>query len=92
MDFADLVDHARVKENALGERGLARVDVRGDPDIAGPLERERALGRIRIIGSGFGLKRGGHGRDRLRSRQTEAQQPLTKCCCRSCLYVPCKHD
>jgi hypothetical protein len=37
-----LVDAARIEEDALGRRGLARVDVGHDPDVAGLLERERA--------------------------------------------------
>jgi hypothetical protein len=43
------VDHARVKQNALGDCRFARVDVRGDPDIPRPLERELAIRRIRIL-------------------------------------------
>ena len=35
VDLADLVGLARVVENALGRGGLARVDVRHDPDVAG---------------------------------------------------------
>ena len=72
MHLTDLVDHARVKENALGQRRLARVDVRGNSNVARPLERKGSVGRIGIGRLGFGLKRGGHGRDRLCSQQAEA--------------------
>ncbi len=48
MHFTDLVDHAGVKKNALGQRRLAGVDVRGNADVARPLERELAVRRIRI--------------------------------------------
>ncbi len=42
VHLAHLVDAAGVEEDALGGRGLARVDVGHDPDVAGLLERERA--------------------------------------------------
>ena len=48
VHFADLVDHAGVKKNALGQRRLAGIDVRGDADVPRPLERELAVRRIRI--------------------------------------------
>ena len=54
MHFADPVDHAGVKQDALGQRGLARVDVRGNPDVAGALQRILALGMVRIYGHGSG--------------------------------------
>ncbi len=38
VDLADLVGAAGVVEDALGRRGLARVDVGHDPDVAGLLE------------------------------------------------------
>jgi hypothetical protein len=34
------VDHAGVKQHALGDRGLAGVNVRSDPDVARPLQRK----------------------------------------------------
>ena len=43
MHFADLVNHAGVEKNALGQGGLAGVDVRAYPDIAGALQREGAI-------------------------------------------------
>src|SRR5690606_6081372 len=43
MNFAHLVNDARVKENALGSGGLARVNVRGDANVARPLHRERPV-------------------------------------------------
>ena len=39
VDLADLVVHARVVENALGRRRLARIDVGHDSDVARLLER-----------------------------------------------------
>ncbi len=44
VDLAHLVDAARVEEDALGRRGLARVDVGHDPDVPGLLEGKRARG------------------------------------------------
>ena len=38
MDLADLVGSAGVVEDALGRRGLTRVDVRDDADVASVLE------------------------------------------------------
>ena len=43
MHLTDLVDHAGVKKNALGQRRLAGINVRGDADVARPLERELAV-------------------------------------------------
>ncbi len=43
VHLADLVDHAGVEKDALGQRGLAGVDVRGDADVARPLQRVGAL-------------------------------------------------
>ena len=43
VHLADLVGLARVVEDALGRRGLARVDVRHDPDVAGLFEGELSL-------------------------------------------------
>ena len=40
MDFAHLVVDARVVQDPLGSRGLARVNVGHDPDVAGPGEGE----------------------------------------------------
>ena len=42
VDLAHLVGAAGVVEDALGRRGLARVDVGHDPDVPGLLERELA--------------------------------------------------
>ena len=47
VHLAHLVDRAGVEKDALGRRRLARVDVRGDADVARPLQRERAVRRIR---------------------------------------------
>ena len=33
MHFADLVDHAGVKKDTLGQRGLACINVSGDTDV-----------------------------------------------------------
>jgi len=46
VHFTDLVALAGVVENALGRRGLASVDVRHDPDVAGSLEWVFALGHV----------------------------------------------
>jgi hypothetical protein len=40
VDLADLVADAGVEEDALGGRGLARIDVRHDADVAAALEGE----------------------------------------------------
>ena len=48
VDFTDLMDHAGVKKDALGQRRLAGVNVRGDPDVPRLFERELAVRRIRI--------------------------------------------
>ena len=64
VHLADLVDHAGVKKNALGQSGLAGVDVRADADVARALERERAVGRIRVRGGGCGGG-GGHEKERV---------------------------
>jgi hypothetical protein len=42
VDLADLVVLARVVEDPLRRRGLARVDVGHDPDVAGSVERRGA--------------------------------------------------
>ena len=34
VDLANLVDHACIKQDAFGESGLPRIDMRGDPDVA----------------------------------------------------------
>ena len=39
VHLTDLVDHAGVKKDALGQRRLAGIDVRGDADVPRPLER-----------------------------------------------------
>ena len=44
VHLAHLVGAAGVVEDPLGRRGLARVDVGHDPDVADALERELALG------------------------------------------------
>ena len=46
VDLADLVGLAGVVEDALGRRGLARVDVGHDADVAGALEGKFALGHL----------------------------------------------
>ena len=53
MHVAHLVDHAGVKQNALGDRRLAGIDVRGDADVARPLERKLAIRRVWIRGGFF---------------------------------------
>src|SRR5476649_2735851 len=65
VDLAHLVDGAGVEKDALGRRGLARVDMRGDADVPRPLERKRPRGRVdgrnlRLV-SDDGYLRSGHG-------------------------------
>ena len=43
VHFADLVRHAGIEQDALGRRGLARVDVRGDPDVPVSLDGCRCV-------------------------------------------------
>ena len=50
VDFADFVNHPCIEQDPLGERRLARVNVRGDPDISGALEHVLAVWTIRIHG------------------------------------------
>jgi hypothetical protein len=45
--LADLVDLLRVEEDPLGHRRLAGVDVRDDPDVPGPLQRDVDPGAVR---------------------------------------------
>jgi hypothetical protein len=42
MDLAGRVDASSMEQHALGQRGLARVDVRDDPDIANTLDFDSA--------------------------------------------------
>ena len=63
VHFADLVALAGVVEDALGRRGLARVDVGHDADVAGALEGKFALGHLStslcwVLLSGCVLRRG----------------------------------
>ena len=46
IHVADLVDQARVKEDTLGGRRFAGVNVRGNADVAGTFEGVFAGGRI----------------------------------------------
>ena len=48
VHLADLVDHAGVEKNPLGEGRLARVDVRRNPDITGAFEHMLAFWTVRI--------------------------------------------
>jgi hypothetical protein len=43
VDLAHLVGAARVVEDPLGRRGLARIDVGHDPDVPDAVERNRLL-------------------------------------------------
>ena len=43
VHLADLVDHPGVKQNALGQRGFAGINVGGDTDVACALQRKRAV-------------------------------------------------
>ncbi len=46
VHVADLVDEAGVKKNALGRSRLARVNVRGDADVARPFHRVLTARRV----------------------------------------------
>src|SRR5690606_25708569 len=50
VHLTDFVDHARVKKDPLREGRLARVNVRGDPDIPGALEHVLTVWTVRIHG------------------------------------------
>ena len=49
IHVADLVNQARVEEYPLGRRGLAGINVRGNPDVAGAFERIGPPGCIRLF-------------------------------------------
>ena len=49
VDRPHAVDAARVIEDALGGRGLARVDVGDDADVAQELEAGPGLGRGLVV-------------------------------------------
>ena len=54
VHLADLVDHAGVEKNAFGGGRLAGVDMSGDADVACALQREGAVGGVRVRGVGRG--------------------------------------
>ena len=60
VHFPDLVDHPRVEEDALGERGLPGVDVRRNPDVPRPLKRIRSI-RTVVVGRHGGMGSGDPG-------------------------------
>src|SRR4051794_36562011 len=49
VDLTDLVVDTGVEEDALGRRGLARVDVRHDPDVAGLGELGLVVGHLLLL-------------------------------------------
>ena len=55
VHFPDLVDHAGVKENALGNRCFTGVDMRRDPDVPRPFQRKLAIRRVWIFRRGVYL-------------------------------------
>ena len=59
VDLADLVVDARVVQDALGRRGLARVDMGHDPDVPGTGQGELSFGGSvsHSIASGSSLSR-----------------------------------
>ena len=61
MDLADLMDHPSIKENSLGQRGLASINVRSNSNVSRPLKRILTVWRIRI---------GNHGK-RIRHNEME---------------------
>ena len=56
VHLTDLVGAAGVVEDALGRRGLARVDVSHDPDVAGLFEGEFACHLCVLRGGSFGVR------------------------------------
>ena len=57
VDLADLVRHARVEQDALGGRGLPRIDVRGNPDVPIALDWGRACHSDRSVRTRRGTRR-----------------------------------
>ena len=49
VHLAHLMDHAGVKQDALGDRRLAGVDMRRDPDVPRSFQRKLAIRRIWIF-------------------------------------------
>ena len=68
VDLADVVRAARVEQDALGRRGLARIDVRHDPDVAGHAD-------LTSVGW-FGCRCGGHGEKRERDESDLGDEVL----------------
>ncbi len=50
MGFTNLVNHAGVEKDTLGQRGFAGVNVSGNTDIAVTLKGSLAIGIIYVIG------------------------------------------
>ena len=48
VHLADLMDHAGIEKNPLGQCCLARVDMGANPDITGAIQRKGAIRGIRI--------------------------------------------
>ena len=55
VDLAHLVAPAGDVQDALGDRRLARIDVRDDPNVPGPQDRSFVLGLAHSIGTRLGL-------------------------------------
>jgi len=53
MDLPDLVVTAGVIEDALGQRGFARVDMGHDPDVSGPAQRDFPQMMQRVVVAHF---------------------------------------
>jgi len=49
VHLAHLVNHAGIKQHALGDRCLAGIDMRGDPDVPRSFQRELAIRRVWIF-------------------------------------------
>ena len=68
VNFAHLVDGAGVEKDTLGRGRLARINVRGDANVARPLEGKRAVlgvgrGNLRFLGDDGDVGHSdGHGR------------------------------
>ena len=84
VDLADLVVAARVVEDPLGGGGLARVDVRHDPDVAGLGQGVSLVRHCRAswAGSGGRCRRGFDSLER-RQAATGRQGPVACYCTRA---------
>ncbi len=57
VDFADLISHTRIEQDALGDGGLTGIDMRHDPDVAGLIELYLSCHFLKAIQSVFSYQR-----------------------------------